>query len=119
MSRISHLKVGFFLAVISGIPCAYSGGYNANWTGTVTGVSTYSYNDQIVFSLNSMPSQPPGTCITTFFAIDINSTDTESRNRMYATLLSAFLTGQTISIGYDSTGASCTGSFIQAFRVGF
>jgi hypothetical protein len=100
-------------------PVARANGYNANWTGIVTSISAYTYNDQIVFSLSSMPSEPAGTCSSAGFMITAADSDAESRARIYATLISAYLTGQPVSVGYDNTGASCSDGFITAFRVGF
>jgi hypothetical protein len=117
MSRIAHARLAFFLAVAMLMPCAFAGSYNAIWSGTVTSVNAYTYNDQIIFSLNAMPSPPSGTCTNTAFAISTGDTDAESRNRMYATLLGTFLTGRTIRGGYDNTGASCSDGFILAYRV--
>ncbi len=107
------------LSATSGYVAIASAGYNANWSGTVTGVSAYTYNDQILFSLNSMPNEPAGTCNSTAFMISAADSDAESRSRIYATLMSAYLTGQPVSVGYDNTGASCSGGYITAFRVGF
>ena len=121
MLRSVHIRGAFFLVLSALTPCAiaFAGSYNANWSGTVTSLNTYSYNDQIIFSLSSMPSLPSGTCSTAAFAISTGDTDAESRNRMYATLLSAYLTGQSITVGYDNTGASCSETYVLAYRVGF
>ena len=119
MPKIAYVRAIFFLALAGFVPCAFAAGYNANWSGTVVSLNAYSYNDQLTFTLSTMPSLPSGTCSTTAFAVVGSDTDAESRDRIYATLLSAYLTGQTVSVGYDNTGASCADGAIEAFRVGF
>jgi len=122
MNRIGYIGAMCCVALAAVIPQAFAAGYNANWSGKVVSLSAYSYADQIYFLLDTMPSIPSGTCSNTSFAIttgDHSGSDLESRNRMYATLLAAFISGQSVSIGYDNTGASCSDGVITAFRVGF
>lgn len=101
MPRIACRRVACFFAFAALTSTAFAGGYDANWSGKVTSLNAYSYFDQIFFSLDTMPSVPSGTCSNTSFAIsagDSSGSDAESRNRMYATLLAAFLAGQTVSV---------------------
>lgn len=74
MAGITFGRATFFLALSALIPSAFAGSYNAKWSGTVTSLSTYSYNDQIIFALSTMPSLPSGTCNTTAFAISKGDT---------------------------------------------
>lgn len=122
MNRFVHVGAACCVALAAVMPRAFAAGYNANWSGKIVSLSAYSYSDQVFFSLDTMPTLPSGTCSNSSFAFtasDSSGSDAESRNRMYATLLAAYLSGQSVSIGYDNSGASCTDGVITSFRVGF
>jgi hypothetical protein len=91
------------------------GGYNANLVGVVTEVSTYTDSNLILFRLSTQPASHPG-CNKDYFALE--SAIPESRlGRLYARLLSAKATGETINIGYDNVG-DCAHGYIRAHRIG-
>ena len=89
--------------------------YNANMTGVVTHVLTYTGSDQIYFRLDNQPSSHPA-CNTDYFAID-SSIPAERRQQVLSRLLMAYATGKPINIGYDSE-AGCAHSRIRVWRVG-
>lgn len=91
------------------------GVYNANTSGIVTMVITYTDSDQILFRLENQPSSHPA-CNANYFSVPAE-TPADRRKAMLARLLLAKATGETINVGFDGTGA-CSSGYIQAHRVG-
>jgi hypothetical protein len=100
--------------VLSMVSTAASAVHNANMTGVITMLSTYSDGDYIYIQLSSHPAHP--TCNNQFFVIP--STIPENRrNSMLARLMLAKATGEAVIIGYDAVG-DCAHGYIQVHRVG-
>ncbi|NOU50501.1 hypothetical protein HG263_08100 [Pseudoalteromonas sp. JBTF-M23] len=89
--------------------------YNANITGKVTSIATYTYSGRIYFRLDNQPSSHPA-CQTDYFAID-ESTPDAIRQQVYSRLLVAYSSGKAINIGYDKEGG-CAHGRIKVYRVG-
>lgn len=89
------------LALMSA-PCL-AGSYTANHPSTVTWVKIYN-NDTIYFGLESMPTDHQ--CTGNFFALSPALTD-KQRDRYYAMLLTAKLSGVSVTVGYDNAGPDC------------
>lgn len=89
-------------------------GYNANMSGEVSHVMTYS-SGLVLFRLSNQPDSHP-ECKASYFAIatDVNS---EAVQRMYSRLLIAFTTKQKVNIGFDNL-SSCGNGYIRVHRVG-
>lgn len=90
--------------------------YNANLSGVITHVTTYADTDSIYIVLNNQPTSHTGSCNPVSFVID-SSVPLERRKMMLARALAAHATGETINIGFDSTG-NCADGYIRAHRVG-
>jgi hypothetical protein len=89
--------------------------YNANTTGVVTAVWTYTENDSIYFQLSNQPATHP-SCEAWAFVIP-GDVSLDRRKALLARLMMAKVTGETINIGYDNTG-DCADGRIRAHRVG-
>ncbi|NAW88457.1 hypothetical protein [Photobacterium halotolerans] len=89
--------------------------YNANMTGVVTQVLTYTDGNQIYFLLKNQPTSHP-SCKPDLFAIDA-STSGETRHQVLSRLLTAYATGKPVNIGYDKEG-DCAHTWIRVHRVG-
>ena len=87
--------------------------YNANMIGVPLVVSTYD-NGAIVFTTSTQPSSHP-SCNAAAFAVD-PALDPHVIGRMYARLLAAQTSGQSVNIG-DSTG-NCVIGFIHVHEIG-
>lgn len=92
-----------------------SAGYDANITGVVTNVLTYTHADQVYFRIDNQPSTHP-KCKVTYFSIDA-SIPPERRAQVLSRLLTAHASGKPVNIGYDKTG-DCSHGWIRAYRVG-
>jgi|JRYD01.1.fsa_nt_gb hypothetical protein len=89
--------------------------YNANLSGVVSSVVTYTDSDRIYFRLQNQPSSN-GECNATYFAI-ADGTPQNRRNQAFAQLLASKLANEPVNIGYDNTG-DCVHGFIRVYRVG-
>lgn len=90
-------------------------GYNANMTGKVTQVLTYTCTDQIYFRLENQPKSHP-SCGVDFFSIDASIPEAR-RQQVLSRLLIAYASGTPINIGYDKEG-DCSHGRIRVHRVG-
>jgi hypothetical protein len=91
-------------------------GYDANFSGKITNVLTYTGSTQILIRVEGQPTSHP-TCTTLDFLSIAPDISTESRNLVMSRILSAYATGEKVNIGYDKT-AGCVGSRIRVHRVG-
>jgi len=89
--------------------------YNANMTGQLEGVWTYADSDQIYFRLLNQPASHPG-CSPIYFVIPA-SVPLDRRKMLYARLMVAYATKETVNIGYDNQG-DCADGYIHVHRVG-
>jgi len=92
--------------------------YNANIDGTVTSVITYT-SGELLFIISNQPTSD-GSCAATYFEIDSSDTVSDAvLGRMVARLLEAHALGETVDIGYDSSGTVCSADgYIPAYRIG-
>ncbi len=89
--------------------------YNANMTGVVQDVLTYTDGDWVLFRLVNQPASHP-TCNPAYFVL--NELIPAARlDRLVARLLAAKATGESVNIGYDAAG-DCANGYIRAHRVG-
>ncbi len=106
----------FFTAILCFLISSAHAGYDANFTGKVTAVLTYSYSTQILIRVAGQPTSHP-TC-TNFdllaIAADVSA---ESRQLIMSRLMLAYATGEVVNIGYDKTGG-CVDGRIRVYRVG-
>lgn len=89
--------------------------YNANMSGSVAMVATYTDGDYIYFRLANQPTSHT-SCEPTYFVIP-ETVDQSRRNQAFAQLLASKLSGEPVNIGFDSSG-DCAHGFIRAHRVG-
>ena len=89
--------------------------YNANMTGVVIAVITYTDGDYIYFQLNNQPSTHP-SCNPGYFVITAD-VPADRRKALLAQLMLAKTTGATTQIGYDNAG-DCANGYIRVHRVG-
>ncbi|GAB1624083.1 hypothetical protein AAOGI_41330 [Agarivorans albus] len=91
-------------------------GYNANFSGRITHVLTYTYTPLILIRLEGQPSSHPVCGSLDYLAIDGNTPDS-IRMQVLSRVMTAYTTGEVINIGYDKEG-DCVGSRIRVHRVG-
>jgi hypothetical protein len=106
------LLIGFVLIGVTNLSYAE---YNANMTGVVKDVLTYTDEDKIFFRLENQPSSHP-QCNPDFFSIDA-SIPADRRQAVLSRLLTALATGEPINIGFDKDG-QCSHNRIRTHRVG-
>jgi hypothetical protein len=110
----------FFIALLASLIGLGSndarGEYNANMSGVVDMVITYTDADRIYFHLTNQPSTHP-SCLPGLFVIS-GSVSEARRKNLLARLLVAKASGESISIGYDNAGDCGDGGYIRVHRVG-
>jgi hypothetical protein len=89
--------------------------YNANTSGVVAWVASYTDGDYIYFGLQNQPTSHP-QCSPYYFVITADVPENR-RNQAFAQLLTSKQTGTAINIGYDATG-DCAYGYIRVHRVG-
>jgi hypothetical protein len=89
--------------------------YNANMTGVVVDVLTYTEGTQIYFRLDNQPASHPA-CNAVYFSID-QAVPSENRKALLARLLLAMANGNPTNVGFDNSG-NCSHGYIRAHRVG-
>lgn len=107
-------KFMFSLCVLFSISNFASAGYNANMSGEVTHVMTYT-SGLVLFRLKNQPATHP-ECTATYFAIAVDVNDIAT-NRMLSRLLTAHTTKVPVNIGFDNA-SDCGNGYIRVFRVG-
>ena len=118
--RVRASSCNILGALILSLTCFFSviptarAGYNANMTGTVSSVLTYTHTSLILFRLNNQPKHPK--CKSHFFAI-ASSTTADIRHQVLSRLLIAYSSKTPINIGYDQSGG-CAHGWIKVYRVG-
>lgn len=90
--------------------------YNANFSGKVTNILTYTSTSQILVKVSGQPTSHPQCTNLDFLVIDSNTPD-NIRQIVLSRLLLAYSTGEVVNIGYDKDG-SCIGGRIKIYRVG-
>ena len=88
--------------------------YDSNIGGRISSVLTYQ-DGSLLFKLENQPTTHP-SCQTDYFAID-SAGDSGAINRMYARVLLAYQSGNSITIGYDGQG-DCVNNRMRVYRVG-
>jgi hypothetical protein len=112
MQKLTSAVLGAFALVASPNAIAV---YNANMTGVVTSVWSYTEFDLIYFQLSTQPSTHP-SCDAWAFVIP-SDVPADRRKALFARLMMAKATGETINIGYDNAG-DCADGRIRVHRVG-
>ena len=112
MTKSTARLAAFASALVASTPTGAT--YNANVTGTVTAVITYTDSDYIYFTLDTQPTGLP--CTATYFAIP-SFVPQNRRNQAFARLMAARESGTPLNIGYDSQG-QCVDGGVQVHRVG-
>lgn len=102
------------LALVLAEPFAHAA-YNANMSGTVTSVVTYTEADYILFRLDNQPSSHP-TCNPNYCIIAA-VVSADRRKAILSRLLLAKASGEVINIGHDNA-SECSSGYIQVSRVG-
>lgn len=97
-------------------PLFANAGYNANFSGKVTAVLTYTYSTQILIRVEGQPTTHPECTALDYLVIDPNTPD-NIRQLVLSRLLTAYTTGEVVNIGYDKD-SSCVNGRIKVFRVG-
>jgi hypothetical protein len=89
--------------------------YNANYSGAIVSLMAYAESGSIYIQL---ANQPSGTgCNSGYFVID-STLPLERRKTMYARLLLAKASGESVNIGYDNVPGNCADGFLRIHRVG-
>jgi hypothetical protein len=91
-------------------------GYDANFSGKITNVLTYTGSTQVLIRVEGQPTSHP-TCTRLDYLAIAPDISAESRNLVMSRILSAYVTGEKVNIGYDKTGG-CVSSRIRVHRVG-
>jgi len=89
--------------------------YDANMSGIVDVVATYTDADYIYIRLTNQPTSHNG-CNPAFFVI-LEDIAQNRRNQMFAQLLAAKASGSPVNIGYSANG-DCAHGYIRVYRVG-
>lgn len=114
MNTRSRIRI---VAAAAGLLLTHSAGatYNANMSGVVTFLATYTDGDYIYFRLANQPASHP-QCNPSYFVIP-ETVPENRRNRAFALLLTAKQTGEPLNIGFDHSG-DCAHGYIRVHRVG-
>ena len=108
------LPLAVLLLVTTGVAHAT---YNANLSGTVTSVVTYT-NGWFLFTLNDQPASN-GSCNATYFEMDESSAANDTFfNMLYARLAQAYAMGEQVNVGFDNSGNCGTDGYIRVYRIG-
>jgi len=91
-------------------------GYDANFSGNITSVLTYTGSTQILIRVEGQPTSHP-TCSRLDYLSIARDISAESRSLVMSRILSAYATGEKVNIGYDKT-SDCVDSRIRVHRVG-
>jgi hypothetical protein len=91
-------------------------GYDANMSGTLVSVLTYTHTDSVYFRLVNQPGAHP-FCNPNYFVIGPEVSG-DRRKALLARLLTAYATGESVNVGYDSTSSDCSDGYIRPYRVG-
>jgi hypothetical protein len=120
--RVMIWPIAALILAISLAPKSATATYNANITGTVTWVSTYTSGAMLLI-LSDQPSSN-GTCNPAFFELDpptvagADVVNDAAFNRMYARALTSYTTGNSVNIGYDNSGTCGVSGYIRIYRIG-
>lgn len=109
------MRLRYVLAVLMLVTMPSLAAYNSNISGRVLWVANYMDGDYIYFALDNQPTSHPG-CSPTYFVIS-EDVPQNRRNQALAQLLVARETGNSLNIGYDSSG-DCAHGYIRVHRVG-
>ena len=108
-----YIRILGLLALI--FSATSSAGYNANMTGKVTNVMTYTAGAYIYFTLENQPTSHQ-SCRPNYFVID-ESTPNNIRQQLLSRLLLAYAKDENVNIGFDKVG-DCSHGYIRVHRVG-
>jgi tRNA A37 threonylcarbamoyltransferase TsaD len=104
------------VAMLLAIPLIASANYDANFTGTITQVLTYTHSDEILITVSGQPTSHPICTSFDHMAID-TAIPSERRQVVLSRILLAYASGTPVNIGYDSKD-ECIGSRVKIYRVG-
>lgn len=102
------------LAATAAGPVSAQNSYNANISGRVVEVLTYTEDATVLFTIDPMPTSPQ--CGDRYFRISRNL-PLEMRQQVFSRLMAAYMNREVVNIGYDNQTCSPEGSF-KVFRVG-
>lgn len=102
--------------VFSLLPTFTFANYDANFSGKITHVLTYTHSDELLIRVEGQPTSHPICKSFDFMAIDI-SIPAERRQVVLSRIMLAYSLGEKVNIGYDSKD-ECIGSRIKVYRVG-
>lgn len=105
-----------FALCLAILPMFTHAGYNANFSGKITQVLTYTASAQILIRVEGQPSTHPQCTQLDFLAIDAATPD-NVRQIVLSRIMMAYASGETVNIGYDKEGG-CVGGRIKVYRVG-
>jgi hypothetical protein len=115
-TRARRFQRGWGVALPLLLACGSAGAqYNDNIVGTIVQVIGYADGDQILVRLGNQPASHPA-CNATYFSLPGDVPD-RRRIPMFNLLMTAKLTGEPITIGFDNAG-NCAEGFIRIHRVG-
>lgn len=104
------------IALLVSMPAAYAT-YNANLSGTVNAVLTYT-SGTLLFSLSNQPTSN-GSCNSTYFEVDLANVASEAAlDRLYARIAQAYAVGEQVNIGFDNSANCGASGYIQVYRIG-
>lgn len=96
-----------------------SANYNANFSGKITHVLTYTSSSTILLRIESMPgSDSESTCSQfDYMQLDPNISE-ENKQYVFARILTAYASGEVVNIGYDKIGSCTSTGRMTIYRVG-
>jgi hypothetical protein len=103
----------FFAGV--GLAATSNAGCNADLSGAVSHVMTYSHADSILFRLANRRTSHP-SCNPCYFVV-AQDVSADRRKAMLARLLAAYAAGETVNVGFDASG-DCADGHIRVHRPG-
>jgi hypothetical protein len=109
-------KLLTILMIIGFAPAIAQSGYNANISGKVDKILTYSYTDRVLIRLKNQPTSHP-ECNSSYFSIG-HDVSAENRKSMLARAMLSYSQGTSLNIGYDKNGGCSPHSYIKVYRVG-
>ena len=109
MKKLALISV---LAIYSSLSMAT---YNANMSGVLTDVITYTDADYIYLKLDNQPTSHPN-CNPSFFVI-ATDVSLQMKQMLLSRLLTAYALNESVKIGFDNAG-NCAHGYIRVHRVG-
>lgn len=108
-------KIVMLIAVILASTQTWAG-YNANMKGVIQNLNVYAAGDYIYIKLKNQPASHPG-CNPSYFVITGDLPENR-RNMLFSRLLAAYMSKESVNIGYDSQAGDCADGYIRVHRAG-